>query len=132
MIRSKLCVLAENVVQDIRTNTMSIFSVVEEINAQGLPLFVPKITFLVLWEKDLTDPAQYDAEFSVNLNEQNLHNAPIHLDFRDVQKHRSVVAMEGLVIPQPGQLIFRIRIQDGPEATCRITVTAPQSVISSS
>jgi len=129
MIRSRLCVLAENVVQDVQTNTISIFGIVEEMIAQGFPLFIPKVAFFVLWERELTDPSRYDAEFSVTLNEQRLHTVPVTMDFRDGRRHRSIVALQGIMIPQPGQLTFSLRIQDVAEATYIFPVTAPQSTI---
>ena len=129
MIRSKLCVLAESVVQDVQTNTISIFVIIEDLNTQGFPLFIPKMTFFVSWERDLTDLSQYNAEFSVTLNEQRLHTAPVNIDFRNALRHRSIVTVGGLVIPQPGQLTFSLKIHEGPETTCTLSVKAPESVI---
>jgi hypothetical protein len=131
MIRCKLCVLAENVVQDSQTNNISVFGIFEEIVPQGFPFFLTKIAFFALWERDSTDSETYVAEFSVTLNDQRLHTASININFTGARRHRSIVNIQGFVIPQPGQLVFTLRIQDGPEATCTLPVTAPPSVIGS-
>lgn len=121
--------LAEGVIRDGETNAISIITIIEEINAQGFPLFIPKIVFLALWERDLTDAATYDAQFSATLNDQILHTLPVTIAFGDARSHRSIITMQSLVIPQPGQVTFRLRVQDGPESSCVLPVNAPPSVV---
>jgi len=128
MIRSRMCVLAENVVRDADTNTISIFGIVEEMRAQGFPLFVHKIAFFILWERELTDPPRYEAQFSVTLNEQTVHTLAINIEFREgTRLNRSIVNVNGLVLTQPGQLTFRVTIPDTTEAVCAVPVIAPET-----
>jgi len=131
MIRGRLCIIAENVVRDAETNNISVINIIEELHAQGFPLFAPKVVFFVLWERELTDPPIYHSEVIVTINEQRLHTGPVEIDFREGRRHRSIITILGLVIPQPGQLTFSLRVQDGIEATCTIPIIAPQSVIRS-
>jgi hypothetical protein len=82
-----------------------------------------------MWEKETTDPDVYRANFSVSINEQQLHTREITIDFQGHQRQRSIVAVQGIVLPQPGQAIFRLAVVGGPEATCTFNIQAVQTAI---
>ncbi len=129
MIRNVVSLVAEVVIREAETNNISVINIIDNITAQGFPLFMSRLAFLTIWEKETADPNAYRTIFSIALNEQNLHTQEINIDFQGHLRHRQIVTMQGLVIPQPGPVIFRLAIDGGPEATFTLNIQAPQPAI---
>ena len=54
MIRLRMALAAESISVDSRTNAVSLFGLLEEINTAGFPTLVPRVTALFVFErKDL-------------------------------------------------------------------------------
>jgi hypothetical protein len=129
MLRSTLCLVAEGVIRDAETNNVSVYNILESITAQGFPLFLSKLGFLAVWEKETTDPIIYRANFSITLNEQQLYAQDIPLDFQNNIRLRSIITVQGVVIPQPGQMNFRLTTESGQVANFTLTAQAVQGAI---
>jgi hypothetical protein len=99
-------VVSEGVSRDAETNTMSIFHIIENINSPSFPLFIQKLVVLNLFERLSVDPPIFDSTVRVLINELQLHEVPIRINFEDKLKSRAILTVGGLVIPNPGTLIF--------------------------
>lgn len=129
MINTKICIVAEGVIRDVQTNSISIYNILEGLTAQGFPLFIQKITFFTLWEKEQNDPEQYNTTFTIELDEEPLMSQSIDIDFQGRLRNRSMVSINGLVVPKPGNLLFSMKLVDGPEAKYEVLVHAVDSSI---
>jgi hypothetical protein len=126
MIQIRYCLAAEGVIRDVETNNFSAFNILEELRPEGFPAFLPKISFLSTWERNLEDPREYDMEFTLKLDEEMLTEQPITMNFGDSTKHRQTINMQGLLIPRVGNLVFKLRTADGQaEGSYSIEVKAP-------
>lgn len=125
MIRPKLCFAALAVVRDGETNTISAFNIFEGLGAVGFPFLLQNAAFFVLWERDPADPARMGATFTVGVDgHPALGTQQITLDFQEVLSHRSIVKLNGLVVPTPGSLRFRIVPETGTAAEYAFDVSA--------
>ena len=122
MIKSKICIVAEGVIRDVQTNGISVYSILEELTVQGFPVFIQKIAFFALWEKEENDPGQYRTTFTIELDDKSLMSQGIDLDFQRKLRSRSMVSINGLMVPKPGNLVFSMKVKDGPEAEYQIIV----------
>jgi len=127
MIRAKLCFVAEGIIRDADNNTISAFTLIEGLGAAGFPLFLQRLSFFALWLRDTEDPRQIGAHFRVNLGNTILNETRLRLDFIDQLKTRTVIHLQGLVVPQPGLLDFHMELEDGSNVdySLEVTQTAP-------
>lgn len=129
MVRTKICCVSEGIVIDKETNSASIFSVVEGIGAAAFPLFIQKTAFFCLWERDMEDPQVHHGEFTIRIGDQVLvHSTDIVVDFLNQPRNRTVIRLNGLVVPNPGRLFFRLSLQGQGVAECIIEVNINEPV----
>jgi hypothetical protein len=111
MIRPKLCFAAEGVVRDVDLNTISAYNIMEGFVAVSYPLLMQRAVFFVLWEREANDPQQANGRFRFLLDNDELIASELRIDFQNNPRTRSVVRINGMVVPQAGLLHFRIDLE---------------------
>lgn len=124
MIRPLLCVAAESVVRDTTSGSISVFNILESVSGAGFPLLIQKAAFLAVWERSSEDPQSYEARFAVTLAGTELLRQSVSVNFRDKIRNRTLLTVNGLVVPQPGKLTFSLTVSDEVVASYAIDVTA--------
>src|SRR5258706_5213525 len=112
MLQNKVCLVAQGVTIDNQTNAVSIFSMVEGVAASGFPVFMQNINFFTLLTRDAADPHEYDGLFTISMGEEELIRQLVHLVFGDKLRNRLVIRIPGVVVTRPGQLAFRLTVND--------------------
>jgi len=102
------------VLRDAVTNNMSLVGILDYVNTFGFPTLLAKLGCLFVLERDEADPAQYQGEVTITLGERELGRSPVAADFQDQVTTRVVVNLQGLMLPEPGALRFRLDV-DGRE-----------------
>jgi hypothetical protein len=128
MISSKLCFAATAIIRDGESNFISAFNVIEGMVAAGFPMFVPQLSSFALWLRDEGDPQRLAGTFTVSLNDDVLTRVAMHVDFGNVFRSRSVINMNGLVVPRAGVLWFRFALDNGVHAEYDVAVQPPPAV----
>jgi len=95
---------ADGVVVDRRTNNVSLFNMMEEINSVGFPLLISKLYAVCLINREANDDDITEAVFEFKLDNQMLLKTNTNINFQHKQKTRAVLEVSGLVIPVPGTL----------------------------
>lgn len=109
MIRCRLAVCAEGTTRDATTNAVSIFNIIEDVQAAGFPLFVPKLESIFFLGRDDADPQQPQGSLRISGPQLDL-TFPLTIDFQGHRKTRSFVRIEGLVIPAAGRIRFEVHL----------------------
>jgi hypothetical protein len=128
MIRQKICFVAEGVLIDSHTGQASAFNILEGIQAGGFPLFIQKSAFFCLWERDDTDASQYRAVFTVTLGNEEIARQNLDIDFLEKIRNRSIVYLNGIVIPRPGLVVFRLSVPEHATAEYTIEIISTPQV----
>ena len=123
MISLRLAVVAEGVSIDQQTTSLSIYNVLEGIEGSGFPLFIQRITFVALYERALDDPEIHNGHVQVRLGDHELTNQAIAMNFQGKKRTRLVARFPGLLVPAPGDLVFRFTMAELPPAEYRVEVT---------
>jgi hypothetical protein len=110
MIRAKLCFAAEGITTDRDTNQVSAYSLVEHVEAPSYPVVMQRVGFFCLWERAPGDPTQCRAELSITLDGEDLLHRPVDIDFGAFLSTRCTIRIEGIVLRQPGALVFRLSV----------------------
>src|SRR5690349_1315053 len=109
---SKACLVAQGITRDADSDTISIYNILEGVAAEGFPLFVGHLSFFCLLEKTANEPNEYTGIFSISLGGTELASQPVPLNFGGRQRNRVIIRIPGTVLPNPGDLVFRLVIPD--------------------
>lgn len=104
MYRSNLLLLAESVVRDADTNSVSVFGIMDSIVAAGFPLFIQRAAILLLLERVAEDSATADFVVKVTLGDHELATVKATVEFLDKLLNRTIVRINGFVVPSEGTL----------------------------
>lgn len=126
MIRLKLLFCARGVMVDEQSNTASVYSIIEEITPESLPLLIPTVMVLVLLERDEEDEPQQQWSLRVTLNDQVVLDHQAEVDFEDKTRHRTIVTLGGLPVLQAGILRFGCFLGDKMLGEYVVNVSGPR------
>jgi hypothetical protein len=96
---------------DARTNTVSCINLLEEINSPQFPVLMPQFSVVALFDREEGDDENDECEVIIKIGGQELVRAPIGIAFQSGRRHRSLVNLQGFVVPLPGQLLVSISKQ---------------------
>ena len=122
MFKAKLCLIAENVIRDADTNYLSIYKIIEGITAIAFPAIIQQVSFLVIWEREEIDSSTTHGFFALKIVDDTVLTQRVEIDFLDKMIHRSIVKVNGIVLPKPGKLDFELRLSDGTVANYSINI----------
>lgn len=123
-MRVKLCLVAEGIVRDAETNSISVYNILEGITANGFPLLVQRMAFLALFERDESEPEAHAGHFTVSLGDNQLLTGEQRINFRGKLRTRSIVRIQGLLFPTPGEARFALAVGEGVTAAFVVRVRA--------
>ncbi len=110
MLLSKLFLCCDSASLDSRNNTVSAFHIAEGINAASFPVVIPRTTVIALISREETDPTDFNIQLQATLGGQQLFSGPFPMNFAGGLMGRTVVEVQGLVIPGPDDLTFLLRV----------------------
>jgi hypothetical protein len=100
-MRVKLFTCALSSSLDARSNSISIFHLLEEIAAPAYPIVVQRISIVGLLFLDDNEPRP-EIELRIFLGDQQLFVGPFQANFEVQRTARAVAEFNGLVVPAPG------------------------------
>ena len=122
MISCKILLCAQGVVRDADDGTISIFGLIEGVEAVGFPFFFQQMAIFALLERLHDDPAQYELLFRISIGDTELAAAHLAIDFLTGLRNRSTVRIQGLVVPGPGVLRASVHLADRLLGTYEMTI----------
>jgi hypothetical protein len=112
MITCKLLLCAQGVVRDADSGNVSVFNIMENIQAAGFPFFIQQMVVFALFERLREDSTQYEILFRLSMGTTELFTTPLAIDFQDKLRNRTTLHIRGLVVPQPGVLRVSAELGD--------------------
>lgn len=125
MIQSAVMFCAENVLHDSETNNMSVINIIDQINAVGFPVSIPRFTILNIFEKDTEEKIRFIQNLSAKIGDFELFNQDNPIVFSGI-KHRTITPLIGLAIPTQGVLELTCKIDGNTVCTYKILVNLVQ------
>jgi len=124
-----LCLAALGVIRDTETNNVSVFSILEELGAQGFPFLIQEMGVLAMWRRSTPDEGAVDLQFRVLNNDTQLYAGPVRVAFAQAERHRSIVRLGGLLIREPGNLRFGFFHGNEELASYTVRIKEPQTTV---
>ncbi len=114
MISSPLLICANGAVRDATDNTITIFQILEDMQAVGFPVFVQKMSIYFSLRRENDDSENINSEIIIKHNENVLFKKDVEINFQNKLKHNMIVNLQSLLIPGPG--VLQVLIQyDGTQ-----------------
>ena|SRR5438034_1006827 len=129
MLMSRLMLCAEAVIRDAERNAISIFNLIEDIEAEALPLLIPRFVVFNMLERDDADPETFSCLLRIALDDEKLFEQDIELSFQDKKRNRSIFTLQGLALFRPGVLRVSLSIEDQELDSFALTVSARQPTL---
>ena len=85
-MRVNFSVAARGAAVDQETNNLSIFEIVEEIQAEAFPIVLQHFAFVCAWQRDDPDPLVSAAEFSISMGDSNLVRENFEIRFHQASR----------------------------------------------
>ena len=108
----KLFLCADSASIDSRQNTISAFHILEQINAPGFPVVVPRIAVVMLASREQNDPSVVELHLQILLGVQQLFDGPVPINFNQQLLTRAIIDLQGLLLPGPGELRLLLKEAD--------------------
>lgn len=108
-MKSILTICSEGIVQDRRSNNVTIYNILEEIRSVGFPLLVPRLFFYSWIMREHRDKEEtYDLLFEISLDGKGILTQGVPINFRKKPRTRTIVEIGGLPISKAGNLSFKL------------------------
>ena len=104
MVRVKFFICSDSAALDARLNTVSAFHIMEQLNAPAFPVAIPRVAVLALVSREETDPNNVQLHLQIVCGQQHLFDGPVPVNFNQQLSARTIIDMQGLVLPAPGEL----------------------------
>lgn len=117
-----LALCAGGVSVDRFSNRLSIFNVLEQLPSPSFPVWVPELTFLVVLRRENNEDVRFHTRCQVQLGENMIADNAALVDFEGTNNARLVLNFQGLPVPTPGDLIFRLLLPNHEPAAVTIPV----------
>lgn len=122
MVTAKFMIAAEGVILDSDTKAVSIFSILEDVQAEGFPVFIQKMSLFVVLERAEADSANQEFKIKISLGDIEIGVSPVAVNFQDKMRSNTIIRMYGIVIPSPG--LLAATVLDGDRVLCNYTINA--------
>ena len=105
-------IAADRILVDSRTNQVSIIDVYEKIVVTSFPVTVARMTFLFYISRDLDEQSFINLDLRCKLDETEILNTAIEVNFKETLTNRVVAEIVGLKIPKHGTLTGNLYLGD--------------------
>jgi len=117
-----LAVCAAGVSVDRFSNRLSIFNVLEQLPAPGFPIWVPELTFVVVLRREDPEESRFQTQGQVQMGDNVIAETAVTVDFEGGNTTRQILNFQGLPVPSPGDLTFRLLLPGHNPAEVTIPV----------
>lgn len=127
MVKNLLSIVANDVVRDAETNSISVFNIFEGLQAEGFPILLQNVCFFTLWERSEDEKEEHDATFKLSIGTKELQSHTGILNFQGKKRVRHIIRLQGLILPEPGILCFSLEFGK-KSAKYEVEITARREV----
>jgi len=126
-MKLQLAILAQGTSTDRFSNRLSIFNLIERIEASTFPFLIPEAAFVIVLRRESNEPSQFDTEILVRLGDVVVAKANTHIDFEDKFGARHIVNFQGFPVFNPGELTFQFGLPGGEVIQASVPVVQQET-----
>jgi len=108
-MKSILTICSEGIVQDRKSNNITVYNILEEVRSVGFPLLVQRLFFYSwIMREDKDKEESYDLRFEVSIDGEEILTQGVPINFNKKPRTRTIIEIAGLPIPKIGNLSFKL------------------------
>lgn len=123
-MKAIICLAAMDVIRDADSNNISAINILESLSSQGFPFLLQVMAFFASFERTEDEPGDWEGQFRIALDGEELLNRPFAVGFQGQLRTRSIIRLQGLVLPKAGTLTFELDIANGPSPSYSVSIQA--------
>ncbi len=111
MPKSLFMLCSEGAVIDQATNNLTVFNIIEEMAPDKnikFPFIFPRIVCILNLEKSKSDPEIISCDLKIKIDNEQINNFDVKLDFKGKKRSRLIVTINGLNISKTGIMRFAL------------------------
>jgi len=123
-MEATLLICANAISVDQRSNTLSLFNILEEINSPSFPMVVPYMVLVAMLTRGADEPNVFaDLTLSMDVDGEVFFQGNLNpADFQQKLSSRLVVDMQGLIVPKAGMMRVVMSRPENPIGLWKIRV----------
>ncbi len=122
MVRCSLLLCAQGVIRDADDGSLSVFRIIEGAQVVALPIVMPQLDVLALLGRDEGDPTDHVVRFEIALEPDLLIEHEMPMTFQDKLLNRTVLHVQGFLVPRPGVLTVRVLVAGAVLASYNVRI----------
>jgi hypothetical protein len=128
-IRVQFALCAQSVSVDRASNRLTIINVIDHWPASVIPVVIPAIAFVCIFESDKDEAVAYQGNIEILLNEQRILASQVPISFTNGRLARAVLTINAVPVNRYGSLSFRLAIPNEATAEAMFQVVNPSSSV---
>jgi hypothetical protein len=112
MISSKLFLVAERVIRDSESGSISIINILDDIAAESYPILIHKVVAISYLQKTDTDSGKQTLQFQLFNNSTQIGDHQIKVDFRGKNHTKAIIELGGIPLSEPGKASFVLKFEE--------------------
>ena len=124
-IRVQFALCAQSVSVDRASNRLTILNVIDHWPASAIPVVIPAIAFVCIFESDKDESVAYQGNVEIVLNEERILAAQVPISFTNGRLARAVLNINAVPVNRYGRLSFRLAIPHEATAEAAFQVVNP-------
>jgi hypothetical protein len=109
-MKVQLAIIAQSSSVDRFTNRLSIFNVLETLEAPSFPLFIAEAVFVSVLRKEEGDSNTADGTLTIRAGDTTVGHTTIRIDFESSQHSRQIITFQGIPVLTPQNLEFQLAV----------------------
>ena len=118
MIEVKLFLCSDSAAIDARTNAVSAFQIMEQVNAPSFPIVIPRMSIIATLTRGDEDAGRH-LSLEIDCGGQQLFSGPFPINLSQPTA-RAVVELQGFVVPGPQPLHLLLKVEQETLSTWTI------------
>jgi hypothetical protein len=118
---------ARGVSIDRDTGALSIFQIIDGMEATGFPVLIPTVSVICILERSADEAAQQTCQLQILQDTTIVVNEQVQIDFGPALRHRQSITVQNVVIQSPGTIYVKFRHNNADLGVYRFPVTAAKA-----
>lgn len=121
-MRVQFALCAQTASVDRSSNRISIFNVIDHVPTTTLPIILPSVTFVSIFENERNEAANFKGVFEGRINDKTIVRGEVPVSFVNGRLARVLLTLNSIPINEHGTLSFRLEIPGMVTAAVQVPI----------
>jgi hypothetical protein len=127
MMLADAVLCARGVSIDRDSGALSIFQIIDGMEATGFPVLIPSVSVVCILERSADEAAKQTCQLQILQDSTIVVNEQVQIDFGQALRHRQSITVQNVVIQSPATVFVKFRHNNADLGVYRFPVTAAKT-----